>query len=46
MPRDLASAAMKLTEITALRDPTDTAAIEDVVSRARMVLEYLDPPCH
>jgi hypothetical protein len=41
--RDLAGAAMKLTKINAPRDPTDTVVIEDVVGRARKVLEYLEP---
>ena len=40
--RDLATSAMKLAEI----GPSDTAVIEDVVSRARLVLDYLDPPSH
>ena len=44
--RDLAGAAMRLVEINAPRDPTDAAVVDDVVSRARKVLEYLDPPSH
>jgi hypothetical protein len=44
--RDLAGAAMRLTEINAPTDPTGTAAIEDVVRRARKVMEYLEPPRH
>ncbi len=37
---------MRLTEINAPTDPTGTAAIEDVVRRARKVMEYLEPPRH
>ena len=44
--RDLAGAAMRLMEINAPRDPTDTAVIEDVVRRASKVLEFLEPPSH
>ncbi len=44
--RDLAGAAMRLLEINAPRDPTDTAIIEDVVRRASKVKEFLDPPSH
>jgi hypothetical protein len=44
--RDLASAAMKLADITPPSDPTDAAVVDDVVSRARKVIEYLDPPSH
>lgn len=44
--RDLAGAAMKLAEIAPLRDPTDAAVVDDVVTRASKVIEYLDPPSH
>jgi len=44
--RDLAGAAMKLAEIHAPTDPTDSAVIEDVVRRAGKVMEYLEPPSH
>ncbi len=44
--RDLATAAMKLAEITPPRDQTAAVIMEDVVSRARKVLEYLEPPSH
>ena len=42
--RDLAGVAMKLTEISAPRDPTDRVIIEEVVRRASKVMEYLEPP--
>jgi len=44
--RDFAGAAMRLTEISAPRDPTDAAVIEDFVRRAGKVMEYLESPKH
>jgi hypothetical protein len=44
--RDLAGAAMRLTEISAPHDPAHTEIIEEVVRRASKVMEYLEPPKH
>jgi hypothetical protein len=44
--RELADSALRLVEINAPRDPTDTVIIEEVIRRANKSLEYLEPPSH
>ena len=42
--RDLAAAALKLADVSPPADPTDAAALADLLERARKVMEYMEPP--